>query len=55
MTENRMNHQVVVGLRVEGFCAICTCGWRSDVSWDRRAIVRSRDGHKRRTRLQEVR
>jgi hypothetical protein len=52
---SRVNHQVVVGLRVEGYCAICSCGWRSAISWDRSAIVRSRNDHKRRARLQDVR
>jgi len=49
-----MTHQCVVGLGGEGYRAICSCGWRSVASWDRSAVARARDDHKRRERLRSV-
>lgn len=51
----RVVHQVVVGLGGDGYRAVCSCGWRSLTSWDRAGVTRSRDDHKRRSRLQEIR
>lgn len=51
----RVVHQVVVGLGGDGYRAICTCGWRSQTSWDRSGVSRSSSDHKRRSIVQESR
>ena len=48
-------HLVIVGLGGDGYRAVCSCGWRSLTSWDRAGVARSRNDHKRRSRLQEIR
>ena len=48
-------HHVVVGLGGKGFRAICSCGWRSGLSWERAVVAQEGAEHKHATRLQEVR
>jgi hypothetical protein len=51
MTQTHQVHQVIIGLGADGFRATCSCGWRSYTSWDRNAVAKERDEHKRRSRL----
>lgn len=47
-------HQVTLGFGYDGYRAICSCGWRSNVSWSRNEVARARDHHKRRSQLRSL-
>jgi hypothetical protein len=51
----RIVHHVSIGLGFNGYRAICSCGWRSDLSILRENVGKAHAEHKRRSLLQVVR
>lgn len=47
MREDLAAHQIQIGLGGGGFRAICTCGWRSEQSWERTSALDPGRDHKR--------